>query len=446
MQRSDDTLPAMCFSRLRRTEFSLVCAALVLLVSRPAPAQQAGGYVAKLQHNLEGNIIPFWLSRCVDERHGGYLIDFDEHGKPSGKTDKMIVTQARMLWFFSRLAREGYQPEKTLNAADTGFRFLRDKMLDKKNGGFFWDVDVTGDRHLLPNKHLYGQSFGLYALSEYAIATKKPEALELATAVFQTLELKAHDRQYGGYLESFSEDWTLLRTGNSYMGPVEYKLMNTHLHLLESVTAYYRASRSPLALQRLVELIQIESNAVVRKGLSGCTDKYRRNWEPDISDGYARISYGHDLENIWLLVDACKAANLSPYPLLDLFRATFANAQKYGFDRQNGGFFESGPFLQEADKTDKVWWVEAEACVSALYMYRLTHDPMYWNVFAKTYDFIDQYQTDWTNGDWWETVRDGKGIGAKAHIWKAAYHNGRAMLECLAILRELPDSVKSSEQ
>ncbi len=413
-------------------------ATLTLVNGRAAQGPQAQAYAAKVERNLQQNIIPFWLSRCVDKKNGGYLIDFDEQGNPSGKTDKMIVTQARMLWFFSRMAREGYQPEKMLSAADVGFRFLRDKMLDKKNGGFYWEVDVTGDHHLLPDKHLYGQSFGLYGLSEYALATKKPEALALATAVFQTLETKAHDQQYGGYMESFSEDWTPLRTGSSYMGPVEYKLMNTHLHLLESVTAYYRASRSPLALQRLMELIQIESNAVVRKGISGCTDKYRRNWEPDISNGYARISYGHDLENIWLLIDACKAANLSPYPLLDLFRAVFANAQKYGFDQQQGGFFESGPFLQAADKTDKVWWVEAEACVSALYMYRLTRDSMYWDVFAKSYDFVDQHQTDWKNGEWWETVRNGKGIGAKAQIWKAGYHNGRAMLECLAILRELP--------
>ncbi len=425
-------------SLVHEAKLTLSYAACLLLAALPVAAQQTRAYSEKLEKNLKQNIIPFWFPRSVDERNGGYLVGFDEQGKPSGKTDKMIVTQARMLWFFSRLAEKGYQPETMLHAADAGWRFLRDKMLDKKNGGFYWEVDVTGEHHLLPDKHLYGQAFALYALSEYAISSNKPEALELANALFQTLETKAHDAVYGGYLESFSEDWTPLRNGSSYMGPVEYKLMNTHLHLLEAMTAYYRASKSPVALHRLVELIQIESNAVVRKEVSGCTDKYRRNWEPDLSDGYARISYGHDLENIWLLIDACKLAKLSPYPLLDLFRAVFANARKYGFDSQRGGFFESGPFFKEADKRDKVWWVEAEACVSALYMYQMTRDGQYWDVFARTYDFIDRYQTDWRNGEWWATVRDGKGMGEKGQIWKAGYHDGRAMLECLAILRELP--------
>jgi cellobiose epimerase len=295
-------------------------------------------------------------------KNGGYLINFDQAGKPSGQTNKMIVTQARMVWLFSRLAREGYQPATMLDAADLGYRFLRDKMWDRKNGGFYWEVDGTGNQRLQPDKHLYGQSFALYALSEYAMAAKKPEPLQLATRLFELLEVKSHDGQYGGYRESFREDWSPFSPGaSSYMGPVEFKLMNTHLHLLESVTAYYRAASSPKAYQRLVELINIQSNAVVRKGIVGCTDKYRQNWEPDLSGKYATISYGHDLENIWLLTDACKAAGLSPYPFLDLFKAIFENSYKYGFDTEKGGFFESGPFLRPADNRDKTWWVQAEA-------------------------------------------------------------------------------------
>jgi mannobiose 2-epimerase len=157
---------------------------------------------------------------------------------------------------------------------------------------------------------------------------------------------------------------------------------------------------------------------------------------------YRRISYGHDLENIWLLVDASNAAGISPYPFLDLFRGVFENAYRYGFDQKLGGFFESGPFHAQADHQDKVWWVEAEAAVSALYMYRLTHEPKYWDVFAKTYDFIDKYQTDWQNGEWWATVRGTTGSGAKAQSWKAGYHDGRAMLECMHILNTLAQAQK----
>ena len=62
--------------------------------------------------------------------------------------------------------------------------------------------------------------------------------------------------------------------------------------------------------------------------------------------------------------------------------------------------------------------------------------PEYLRVFAKTCDWIDRHQTDWKNGEWFETIKpSGKPGGVKAGIWKAGYHNGRAMIECIEILK-----------
>jgi len=46
----------------------------------------------------------------------------------------MIVTQARTVWLFCRLARAGYDGKKALDAAELGLDFLRDKMWDARNG------------------------------------------------------------------------------------------------------------------------------------------------------------------------------------------------------------------------------------------------------------------------------------------------------------------------
>jgi mannobiose 2-epimerase len=285
-------------------------------------------------------------------------------------------------------------------------------------------------------KHLYGQAFALYGLSEYYLASGKQEALDLANQLFNVLEAKSHDKIYGGYLEWFNEDWTPGPEGNTYMGEPDRKLMNTHLHLLEALTTYYRACKSPLARERLLELIEIQSSTVLRKGLGACTDKYARNWEPILTDGHARVSYGHDLENIWLLNDACDAAGISNYPLLDTYRSLFDYSMKYGYDHERGGVFTSGGFNQPASDVNKSWWAQAETCVASLYMYRLTHEAKDLELFEKTYDWIDQHQTDWKNGEWFETVQaDGSVAGDKAQIWKGGYHNGRAMMECLAILK-----------
>jgi len=395
-------------------------------------------YVPRLEKILTENIVPFWYEKSIDRVNGGYTISFDAQGRLKEPVTKMIVTQARQVWLFSRLARAGYEPAKHLEAAELGYRFLKEKMWDPVNGGFFWEVDATGNQKLKPNKHLYGQSFALYAISEYALASGDKVALCNATRLFNLLEEKAHDRTYGGYIESFTPDWTPLPAADvSYMGaPAGLKLMNTHLHLLEAFTTFYRASKLPLARERLLELIDIEADTVVRKDLGACTDKYERNWTPRLDGDYARVSYGHDIENIWLLMDACDAVGVSNYPFMDLYHTLFKYSIQYGQDERNGGFFYTGEFRSPADDRSKSWWVQAEVIVSALRMYKHTKDPKYLAVFESTFDFIENNMVDWKVGEWHSTVTaQGVARGDKANAWKAGYHNGRSMIECLEILK-----------
>jgi len=416
----------------------LVCASGV----SPAVAQGtlSATYLPRVEKILRENIVPFWRERSIDRTHGGYLLNHDLNGETRGEAVKMIVTQSRMVWYFSRMARAGFQPKENLDLAGHGFRFLRDRMWDGRNGGFYWQVDVTGSKKLLPSKHLYGQSFGLYALSEYYMASSNKEALDLANRLFHLLETKAHDRRNGGYREFFAEDWSDPPAGtNSYMGaPPDTKLMNTHLHLLEAFTSYYRASKLPLVRERLLELITIETNTVVRKDLGACTDRYRPDWTPILDGPFARVSYGHDIENVWLVADACDAAGVPVQPYADLFRTLWQYSLRYGYDSAAGGFFDSGAFREPASRRNKVWWVQAEALVSALYMYRLTGEGQFLDLFSKTLEFVESRQADWKNGDWFESVMpDGKPGGGKAHAWKSAYHNARAMVECIALLPNL---------
>src|SRR6185369_3763962 len=99
---------------------------------------------------------------------------------------------------------------------------------------------------------------------------------------------------------------------------------------------------------------------VVRKDLGACSDKYERDWTPLLEPKYARVSYGHDLENIWLLIDACRAANLPLAPHMETFRALWKYSKEHGWDEAEGGFYDGGPFGAPADRRQKVWWTQAE--------------------------------------------------------------------------------------
>jgi mannose/cellobiose epimerase-like protein (N-acyl-D-glucosamine 2-epimerase family) len=69
-------------------------------------------------------------------------------------------------------------------------------------------------------------------------------------------------------------------------------------------------------------------------------------------------------------------------------------------------------------------------------MYRLTGEQKYLDVFKKTWAFVETKMIDWQHGEWRDTMTpEGRIRGQKASVWKAGYHNGRAMIECLAVLR-----------
>jgi cellobiose epimerase len=403
------------------------------------PATTAHGRLAALvpalEKNLRDNVMKFWYPRSLDREHGGYTIHFGPKGESLPGGTKAIVTQARMLWLSSRLLRSPFAEPGLREAADLGFRFLRDRMWDAEHGGFYWEVDPAGRTVLRPHKHLYGQAFGLYALSEYYLATGNRDALALAVRLFDLLESRAHDREFGGYKEFFARDWSAApATEKPYLAaPPDTKLMNTHLHLMEAFTTFVRAGAPMRARERLAELISIESHAVVRAGWVACTDRHRRNWTPILDEASSRVSYGHDLENIWLIADALDALDMPVAPYHDLFRDIFAYSQTHGYDASAGGFFDSGPRGQAADRRAKIWWVQAEALVSALMMFERTGDPKYVDVFEKTWQFVDTKQTDWTSGEWHDAIEpDGRPRGGnKAHPWKAGYHNGRALIECV---------------
>jgi mannobiose 2-epimerase len=408
--------------------------------ARESRAQGVASLAPAIERNLQQSVLAFWYPRVIDREYGGYLIDFDAAGRFKGQAPKMIVTQARMLWLSARLMREGRANDVVREAARVGYRFLMDRMWDRDHGGFYWEVDRAGTTIVAPHKHLYGQAFGLYALSEYAMASGDPQVLADAGRLFTLLEERAHDGEFGGYREFFARDWgPAPPDATPYLGVAgDLKLMNTHLHLMEAVATFYRASRSPRAAARLAELITIQSNTVVRKAAGACTDQYQRDWTPRLTTDTSRASYGHDLENIWLLVDAHETLGLPVAPLVDLFKTLFAYSLAHGYDREHGGFYDSGPLGADADRRSKTWWVQAESLVSALTMFRLTRDPAYAKVFIETWRFVDERQTDAKNGEWYETVTpDGQGLGDKGHRWKAAYHNGRALLECLRLLKAL---------
>lgn len=410
----------------------------------PPSSQELAAQAERCRGILRSSLIDFYLPGCVDTRNGGYLESLRD-GKFAPTGEKFLVCQARQVWFFSTLALEGYERDKSLAAARTGYSFLQEKMRDPIDGGYYSKVTDEG----VPRdtrKHAYLNSFALYSLAAYHRASKDPGALDAAKRLFKALEEHAHDREHGGYIEFFYTDWTPVMDAKEqgYVGATGHKTYNTHLHLLEAMAELYRVWPDPAVARRLQELITINTSSVRFPRVESNVDAYLRNWQVVNTSKNLRASYGHDVECVWLTLDAARAVGESESILASWATALCKSSIELGFDHEHGGFYSSGPLGKSADDTKKVWWVEAEALVSMLDMFKLTGDPMYYGLFAKTLDFVEKHQVA-KEGSWWATrMADGSAAPDKTRTgpWQAGYHAGRAMMFCAsrldALAKQLP--------
>ncbi|MCC6242099.1 MAG: AGE family epimerase/isomerase [Gemmatimonadaceae bacterium] len=240
----------------------------------------------------------------------------------------------------------------------------------------------------------------------------------------EPLEERFHDSQHGGY---FAID---PHTTAEPPSVAMEKWQNDHVHALEALVAYFAIAPSPLVRERIVETILILSRTVVRSDHASSRDLHSRAWHPDPTD--RRVSYGHDVECGWLLLDACDAIGMSPSLLLPHVTAIFGTLLAHGLDLGGGGVCHTGNVGASADDRRKIWWVQAEVLVGSLDLYMRTGLPAAGRVYLEVLQWIDSKQADWTNGEWHDCITaSGVPGGKKAAHWKGPYHSGRAMIECL---------------
>jgi mannobiose 2-epimerase len=86
---------------------------------------------------------------------------------------------------------------------------------------------------------------------------------------------------------------------------------------------------------------------------------------------------------------------------------------------------------QPATDTDKIWWVQAEMLAALTDGLKHRSYRPYSDALTKLLYFIVTYQADHKDGVWLDTVEaDGTPKKtAKAHAWKANYHDVRAIVK-----------------
>jgi mannobiose 2-epimerase len=362
----------------------------------------------------------FWKEHGLDAKNGGIFGRHDRQGEPDTNAAKGLIQQTRHLWSFSTwYARREKTPEIKATA-DNIYRFLIDNFLDR-DGEFFYTVNSDGSQVVEAKKQLYAQSFAIFALSTYAEVFDVAEAGQQAMACFQAIDRRAHDAEHLGYDQSRDPGW---------LAPGAQKDTNTHIHLLEAFTALYRLSQDATVRARLEELVKVVATRVVQPSNNYAHKEFYRDWRVHEK---AVVSYGHDLETAWLMLDALEALGTPLDPVVSQVALHLGkHSADLGYDPGKGGYFEEGVPGGAPVKLEKVWWIQAEALPGLWWLYRLSNDASYLSRLEGTLTWIESQQLDAQHGEWFWGINPDGSIGPrgdhKGEEWKAQYHGLRALV------------------
>jgi mannobiose 2-epimerase len=213
----------------------------------------------------------------------------------------------------------------------------------------------------------------------------------------------------------------------------------------------------PLLKERLVEMLHL-----IRDTITTETGYMRLFFQPDWTPvsfrdsaetvilkhhGLDHVSFGHDIETAYLMLEASHVARLEDYDTtLKIAKRMADHAQQNGWDRSDGGFYDEGYYFKDKSaitiiKDTKNWWAQAEGLNTLLIMADLFPDDeqLYFEKFKTLWHYIDTNLIDHTYGEWYQGGLDKEPEqkrGLKGHIWKASYHQYRALSNCVKRLRQ----------
>ena len=389
---------------------------------------------------LEGDILPFWLS--LRDPSGGFYGEVTSDGNVLAEAPRGEILNARIIWSFAAaygsLGRKEY-----LDAALHCRDWFVSHLVDHDNGGVFWSVSFDG-APLDTKKQLYSQAFAIYAFSELYKVTSDKDDLEVATKLFNIVERKFRDFANGGYLEALSQDFSPLDDMSLSAHDINAdKTMNSHLHLMEAYANLYSVWPDPFLREALMELVRLTCQKIISP--SGHLYLYFKN---DWTVIPGATSYGHDIETSWLLLECAEA--LGDQRLTEYVKPYCVALGAAG----NEGLLPDGSMMYEthaggSSDRSRQWWVQAETVVGNLWLWKYHSDSeglpralSCWN-FIKTHLLAStschpERSEGSLSGEWyWGTLADGVTPdleSPKAGFWKCPYHNTRMCLQVLNLI------------
>ena len=358
------------------------------------------------QNELKSQILPFWLKRCVDREHGGFINCFDNRGERLCSYDKYTWSQGRFVWMFARLAstpapvfsRE--EREQYLTLAGHGADFLMKHCLmgaDDWRCVFLMERDGT-PKPLEPGAPLdmsiYADCFVIAGMAMYAYASGDRAAYDFARRLYESGIDRVQRNSFHTLPYPLSDRFRAHGIPMIFSN-VTRELIRAAQKLDTDYVPILLANLEGFAEDILTHFVDDDDvmHEVIRRD---------NTFFPQILGQH--MNPGHTIEDAWFLFDA---ADLCGRPEWEAKIERIAlQALKNGWDDAFGGILHFtgihggepvGDTAGIEDETmtrqlsgwnDKLWWIHSEALYTTLLCYFRSGNEVFLDWHERVFDYV----------------------------------------------------------
>jgi mannobiose 2-epimerase len=346
--------------------------------------------------------------------------------------------------------RLGFSWPQGLESLQQGIDFLFKHFHDQEYDGYYWIVGEDG-KPIDDNKIIYGHSFLIYGLSEYALLTGDKTAELEAVRVFNLLQEKVADREHDGYHEHFDRFFKIKEARGDI---ATHKSLYVHMHLMEAYTTLYECTHAEEHKNELMKVIELIFDKMIDPDTGTGISMFTSDWKPipnvelDTVWGRDRFdkdgkstditSYGHNIELAWLYLHAQDILGIEREKSLKRVLPIYEHTYNKGVDWEFGGLYVEGHRDGEPTELTKEFWQQAEAMVGFLDAYITTGDKKYIDAFKNVHDFVFNKMINWDLGEWYALLdKEGNKIwDYMGTSWKVFYHTVRGTCQIIKKLEK----------
>lgn len=348
--------------------------------------------------NHAKSLLDFGINAKTPMGGFGYL---DSHGHIDSSKNRETYQQARFTQVFglAHLMKFGdYSPY-----VEIGIHSINNLMRDKVSGGYFNAINWSG-QSATNEKLCYDHVFVLLA-AVMGIACGIQEANETFEHIDYILDKYFWDQNHEMMRNHWNNEFTVL---DSYRG------MNANMHAVEALLAAFDVTGEKKFYDRAYIISKRSIDIFARNNPAGkwfLPEHFDANWTPDLdfnkelpADPFRPygVTIGHLFEWSRLLIHLHHNLSGAEHQwMIEGAQGLYEIAKRFGWAADGEeGFVYTLDWDGTAMTTSRMFWVPAEAVLSAYSLHDLTGEISYFEDYLNWWTYIDSHVIDHKYGSW----------------------------------------------